>query len=246
MRSLKRVYVIGGLTLALAVGASSLSFGQSTIQTVDGVFTKKGKATKKGAPGSLQVTTTTTQNAAGAFPHASKAEIDFDKGLKFNITGIPTCDKAAIEGTTTEIANAACGPASIGSGSAQADLGGNKINFVVTAYNGVPQGGNPVILLHTRATNPGSDLTLILDGVLSPAPDQSKYGKRLTVNVPETPAALTTFTTTVEKIVKKKKNGKKKIRSYVSGKCTEGTYDYQATLTFTDNPVEVATDAQPC
>ena len=56
-------------------------------------------------------------NAANGVPvPAVKAVVDFDKNTKLFTKGVPTCDPAKLQNTSTEIALRECGKAKIGGG----------------------------------------------------------------------------------------------------------------------------------
>ena len=105
------------------------------------------------------MTKTDTTTAANGVPSpAIHAVIDFDKGAKIFAKGLPTCNPALLQSTSTEIAEEKCGKAKIGSGTANALLpAGSQVypaEQTVTAFNGVPVGGKPTVLLHTYGTTP--------------------------------------------------------------------------------------------
>jgi hypothetical protein len=112
---------------------------------------------------------------------------------------------------------------------------------VVTAFNGVKSGGNPVLLLHTKpggiaAATPPS----ILTGTLINSNIGNPYGKMLSTSIPDTAATglhLTNFHVVLNKMktvpgkVKKTKKGKKKIppKFYISAKCSDKTWNFKET-----------------
>lgn len=62
-------------------------------------------------------TKTATTTAADGVPRpAIRAVVDFDKSAKLFTRGLPTCDAAQLQSTTTEAALAACAKAKIGGG----------------------------------------------------------------------------------------------------------------------------------
>ena len=150
----------------------------------------------------------------------TQAILDFDKGASIFAKGYPTCDAAELENVPTEIALEKCKKAQIGSGSAMVLLPSSKgvlpESLDVTAFNGVPQSGNPVVLLHTYGASP-VQTTQVLIGVVTKYGKEG-YGPRLTVDVPLLAGgagALTDFQVNVFK----KFNYKGKQRSYVSSTC---------------------------
>ena len=228
--------LIGGLAVvaALAMGVTGVAIGAPATQTIDVIIGGKAKPTlpkKEFKKTSIDVTTTTTDaaNPAGIPPKATKAVIKFDpKDVKFDPKAAPKCDPNEIENTTTEAADAACGPAQVGSGSAVAVLpfGGSIQRFpaVVTAYNRADAKG---ILLHSRV--PDLSTTVVLKGVLNKT--------TLSVDIPPLGGgvgAIGEFKTVVKK-------GK-----YVQARCSDKSLKTTSTFTYSDAPQASASDKQKC
>ena len=110
-----------------------------------------------------------TGATAGVPSPAIHDVIDFDQNLSLVTKGLPTCNAAALQNTSTEKAEEACGDAKIGTGSATTLLPLGTLYTEptkVTAFNGVPQGGKPTVLLHAYGTSPlQTTLVLVGDGL---------------------------------------------------------------------------------
>lgn len=237
-----RKHFVWVLALALAVGVSSLATGANTQKITMDVKPSSQKKTKYGA-GSINVVTL-TDDSDGGVDAASRAQLKFDDDIKFTAQGLPTCKESQIQGTTTQQAIQACGKTQVGKGAATAAVGGDPnapVQTVVTAFNGQPKGGKPVLLLHTRSQALG--LTTILVGVLKNA--SGIYGKELDVSIDPLPfgTALTRFQTKVQKSFRVA--GKN--RSYVSARCFDNnkTWNYAGKFTF-EGYARNATDTQKC
>lgn len=244
----KRLTLVGALTLvaALAVAAAAGAVKSPVLNGPDGntqsiaVSITPQKLSKKVAePVTLDVTTaTTTTNPAannGAPIPAVEAIVDFPKGLKIFTKGYPTCDAGLLQNTPTEIAIEQCKRAMIGSGSGTADLVvGTKIfpvGTAITAFNGVPVGGKPVILLHTYSQTP-IQTTLVLVGTVTNY-DKEGYGARLDVSIPLIAGgqgAITGFHVKIFKTFTYK--GRK--RSYVSATCINKKMKARGRFVFKD------------
>ena len=128
-----------------------------------------------------------------------------------------------IENVSTEVGLEACKKAKIGSGAATALLpsskGATPEGLTVTAFNGKPQGGKPVVLLHTYGQSP-VQMTPVLTGVvtklqqgrLRPAPRRFRIPL-----IAGGGGALTDFHTTIFK----KYRYKGKEVSYVTATCQD-------------------------
>jgi hypothetical protein len=243
-----RKHLVWVLGLALAIGIANVAVG-ANFQKIDGTFKPNTKLSKtKYKPGSVNVITE-TGDADGNVSPAIRAEVSFDDDLSFFTKGIPTCKESELTQTTTAQAKAKCGDAQVGAGAATVGIGGNpdpaaSTPAVVTAFNGVPKNGKPVILLHSRANAFG--LTTVLVGTLNKLGRAGDFGWKLDVKIPELAfgSAITRFQVKVQK--RYRFRGKR--RSYVSGRCgdTNKKLNYKGKFTFNGSPARTAVDAQPC
>jgi hypothetical protein len=200
-------------------------------------------------PAKLNVTTKTTSvSAANGIPSpALGAVVDFDRYTTLFTKGLPTCNPAKIQNTSTEIAERECKPAKIGSGRATALIPvGTQVftqNQTVTAFNGPPKGGKPTVLLHAYGTSP-VQVTLVLEGTISKF-DKQGYGPRLDISIPLIAGgtgALTEFEATIGRNWKYK--GKK--RSFVSSECRKSPLRARGAFTFKDGTTLTALSTQKC
>lgn len=238
------------LAVAMAVGVAAIGAGYSlaaqspVLQGPDGNtqsiavnLTPQKRSATKPTPVTLDVTTATTSttNANGVPVPAVEAIIDFPKGLTIFSKGYPTCDAGIIQSTSTEKALEECKRAKIGSGTGTADLVvGSKVFPVTTtivAFNGVPQGGKPVILLHTYSQQP-VQTTLVLVGVVTGYNKQG-FGARLDVTIPLIAGGQGAITGFHVKVFKKFRY-KGKERSYVSASCPTKTWKARGQFVFRD------------
>jgi hypothetical protein len=240
----RRPFLIAVPAAALAVAvAASVAFAGPTVngpdgntQAIDSLITPKKLSKKTLVPATLKVTTlTTSTTAANGVPSpAVRATIDFDKNVALFTKGLPTCNPASVESQSTEKAEEVCGRAKIGSGHAIALLPVNEkvytVEQTVTAFNGVPKGGKPVVILHTYGTTP-LQTSLVLLGTVSNYGKEG-YGPRLDLTIPLLPAggALKEFQVKINK----KWRYKGALRSFISAKCpnskklkARGKFTYQ-------------------
>ncbi len=201
---------------------SSVGSADGNAQAVGALLKPKQLYKKQFTPAALEVTTRLSNSTAknGVPVPTTNVVLDFDKNTKVFSKGYPTCNASKLQNVSTEIARRECKKAIIGKGHAEALLPvGSQVFTVqqqVTAFNGVPKGGKPVILLHSYGTTP-VQTALVLTGVVSNYNKQG-YGPRLDVEVPLIAGgagALTYFNVTVDK----KYNYKGKKVSYIQGKC---------------------------
>ena len=245
-----RKHLVWVLGLALAIGVANVAVGANT-QKITGTFkpnTNLSKTNFKG--GSLNVITE-TGDSDGQVDPATRAKVFFDDDFRFTTRGLPRCQPSQINGVSTEAAKAACGRAQVGAGQAKVAIGGQADNpnailgATVTAFNGPPRNGNPVILLHSR-TDPPLNSTVVLVGVLKGLGRAGDYGNVLDVTIPPLPGntAITRFQVKVQKAFRFR--GKR--RNYVSARCADRNrlLNYKGTFTFDGSPSKTAFDTQAC
>jgi hypothetical protein len=255
----KRPTLIVGSTAAAAALTVSTALGATLGPTVTGsdgntqaigVKISPSKLAKTAlTPAKLNVTTKTgSVTAANGVPSpAVHAVIDFDKNTALYTKGLPVCNPSKIQSTSTEIAKRECGKAVIGSGRAAAliPVGAQVFTQIqtVTAFNGPPRGGKPVVLLHAYGTTP-VQVTLVLEGTVTNYGKQG-YGPRLDIAIPLIAGgtgALTEFETTISRTWKFK--GKK--RSYVSAECKNSPLKARGAFTYKDGFTLTALSKQKC
>lgn len=240
--------VIASTALAGPVGAPVLT-PDGNSQAIGVRVSPKKLSKSRQTPVALEVTTklTSTTAANGVPSPTVRTVVDFDRNLKLFSKGVPTCDPAKIVNTSTKIALRECGRAKIGSGKASALIPvGSTVftqNQTVTAFNGPPKHGRPVVLLHAYGTSP-VQVTLVLTGVVSNL-NKEGYGPRLDVEVPLIAGgtgALTDFQVKIDKKFKYK--GKQ--RSYVSAECRKSPLKARGAFTFRDGQTSVPVSTQGC
>lgn len=253
----KRPILIAGMSaIATAVLVTSVALAGPTVagpdgntQSIEVKLTPKALSKTTPTPVNLGVTTrTTSTTAASGVPiPAVRAVVDFPKGTSIFTRGIPTCDPAKLQNTSTEDALRVCESAKIGGGAATVLLiVGEKVftePTTVTAFNSTPQGGKPVVLLHVFGAAP-VQTTQVLVGVVSNY-NKEGYGPRLDVSIPliaNGAGALTDFQVTINK----KYRYQGKMRSFASALCKPKTLKSRGAFTFRDGETLTALSTQKC
>lgn len=252
----KRSFLVAAASSAMAALTASVALAGPTVSGPDGntqsieTAIAPSKLPKKAfAPASLKVVTKTasTTNPTGVPSPAVEAVIDFDKGAKIFTKGLPTCNPALLQNTSTEIAEEKCGKAKIGSGTAEALLPtGSKVftvNQTVTAFNGVPQGGKPSVILHSYGTTP-IQTTLVLIGTVDNL-NKEGYGPRLDVKIPLIAGGTGALTNFEVKINKKWSYKGNKV-SFISAECPSKKFKTRSVFTYLDGQSLEALHTQPC
>jgi hypothetical protein len=243
------VAAIAAIVASVAGAGAPVTGADGNSQSIDVKIGPKKLSKTVLTPSTLEVTTkVSTSNPTGVPSPAVRVVVDFDKNAKLYTKGIPTCTTSQLQNTTTEVAEQACGKAKIGSGHASALLPvGTKVfpaEQTVTAFNGVPKGGKPTVLLHTFGTVP-VQTTLVLNGVVSNY-NKEGYGPRLDVEVPLIAGgagALLEFNVKIDK--KYFYKGEK--RSFISAKCPKNKkLKARGAFTFKDGETITAFSKQSC
>lgn len=243
------VAAAAALAASIAVAGPPVTGADGNTQSIDVKIGPKKLSKSTYSPATLEVTTKVSTNQPSGVPSpAVRVVVDFDKNAKLYTKGIPTCNTSQLQNVSTEIAEQNCGKAKIGSGKASALLPvGSKVFPVaqtVTAFNGVPKGGKPTVLLHTYGTTP-VQTTLVLNGVVLNY-NKEGYGPRLDVEVPLIAGgagALLEFNVKIDK--KYKYKGKQ--RSFISAKCPNSKkLKARGAFSFKDGETITAFSTQSC
>jgi hypothetical protein len=250
----KRFILIASLValVAIAIPVSAALAGETVTgpdnntQSIEASVTPKVLYKKTAKLASLFVDVKT--GATSGIPSPAVHDlIDFDQNLSLATKGLPTCSASQLQNTSTEAAERACGDAKIGTGSATTLLPLGTLYTEptkVTAFNGVPQGGKPVVLLHAYGTSP-LQTTLVLVGTVS-SYGKEGYGPRLDVTVPPIAGGVGVITDFNVKIQKSWTYKGKKM-SFVSAKCPASKkLKYRGAFTYADGTTITATHTQAC
>jgi hypothetical protein len=225
--------------------------GFSAIGTAD---VHSGVTVPPGGPGCIPPATVTP--ACKYFPPSVRTVVTFDPDVRFDPNRIPDCNVALLTGKDAAGARAACPNSIVGTGTSHihtltetnpSDGGPGTLVGTITAFNSQPSGGAPTIALHVDIDR--STTSPILTGTLN--------ANVLSVLVPVTPGTvIEDFSVALPKTVSSvahgitasaaKKKKKKKQTFYVSAKCSDGSWDSSATVTYQDGSSLTDTFSQPC
>jgi hypothetical protein len=237
------------IPVSAAIAGETVTGPDGNTQSIEGAVTPKALFKKTFSSGSLfvDVKTGSTTSTTGAPSPAVHDVIDFDQNLSLVTKGLPTCKASLIQSASTEAAEQACRSAIIGKGEATTLLPLGVLYTEptkVVAFNGVPQGGKPVVLLHAYGTSP-VQTTLVLVGTVSTYGKEG-YGPRLDVTIPPIAGgsgAITDFKVKIQKSWTYK--GKK--MSFINAKCPASKkLKYRGAFTYKDGTTITATHTQAC
>jgi hypothetical protein len=227
----KRTYLLGAsLSVIGALLVGGTASAAVTGQTYTATATPKKQDKKQRGPVAF-TNVIDTAYSGGFTPVASETVLTFSRDFAFTPGNLPQCPLGNVNNKPQATAKAACAGSIIGQGSAL--INGGALSAVVTAFNGQPEGGKPVILLHTSVNNDALDP--VLKGVLDPS------SNTLSVQIPNTGTAITHFDTTINKI----KTGKKSY--YVMARCKKKKWVNTETTSYLGGgPTTTATSVQKC
>jgi hypothetical protein len=234
------------IPVSAAIAGETVTGPDGNTQSIEASVSPKVLYKKTPSPATLSVDVKT--GATSGIPSPAVHDIiDFDQNLSLATKGLPTCNAAQLQNTSTEAAEKACGKAKIGSGTSTTLLPLGTLYTEptkVTAFNGVPQGGKPVVLLQAYGTSP-VQTTLVLVGTVSNLGKEG-YGPRLDVTIPPLAGGVGVITDFNVKISKTWTYKGKKM-SFVSAKCPASRkLKYRGAFTYKDGTTIEAGTTQSC
>ena len=242
------IWMLGLVVAAAGVGIAAIASAAPNVQSISAKVAPKKLPKKTKAPVSVftDVSATNPGNPNQLPNPTTLAKVDFDKDMKFQQKGLPTCNPSQFTAaTTTQQAKSACASSLVGGGSAQiavptgASTPPLQVQAVVTAFNGK----NKTLVLHSYNSLSGAQ-TLV--GKLGPPAGAGKfYGTTLTVPVPPLAggtAVITEFNTKVKKVYHFK--GKK--LSLANSSCKDKKLHFQARFTDNQGQTAVGNFTQKC
>jgi hypothetical protein len=254
-----RKYVIGMIVgLVGALGPSSVAAAEVTSMNLGSQWTPAKQDEKRHGPAKVFIETNeahagalfgqpgcTTGNALTCYatPPSVQSLITFPKDVAVDPGNLPECSLASLTGKSTAAARATCSRSIVGEGSSVGrSLDGRTLNGVITAFKGVPSGGNPSLYLHLDIA--GVPTKPILNGIVR--------GKTLTLQIPPIQGMVSEhFDTTLNPVVtrkkKDKKTGKVKKTFLISIRCSKSrTWTTTETITYETGKTLTDSASQKC
>jgi len=224
--------VVAGIGAATAAGVAvgeTVQVG-NLILTADASFKPTTLPKNEMAPISLSVEAHVATQDGAIPPIAKSVVIDFDKNGTVVTKGVDTCDPKKLQNTTTSQAKKKCKSAIVGSGETRAiidfpDQEPFEARGPLVAFNGKPQGKNPMIVFHVLANVP-LPTTFVVPAPITRSP-KSGFGKRLTAQIPPIAGGNGTLTDFDVTIDKKPATGKE----YLLARCKDKKFDAEAQVT---------------
>jgi hypothetical protein len=253
MRIWRRSSFVLVIAAAFLIALTGLALGErvqagNIVIDVEGGFHPTTLPKHRFAPISLSGSGDISTADGSLPPPAHEVEIDWDRNGLLTTNGLPRCSESKLENTTTPAAMQACRKALVGTGFASGqvafpDQAPFPASSKVLAFNGVPRGGHPVLLLHAYAYVPAPttfvvpvDITKIHEG---------RYGYHSSLIAPVIAGGygvVTHFDLTINR--RYSVRGRK--LSYLAARCPDGRLQARGTVSFMDGTSLSATVFRPC
>ena len=225
-----------GVTGVLAV--SGTASAAVTSFTYSDTISPPKQSAKTFGPAALHNSLDTFYAPGGFAPTPTTTVVQFSKDIKFTPGTLPQCNLNSISTVPDTTAMSMCGASKLGTGSVL--VNGGVLTGKVTAYNGVPSGGDSPIGFHTDLFLASGTYSFSTTGIGTLDPKTNT----LTTPIPPTGTSLTHFEVSLGKTKSGKKKGKPTY--YVMARCKKKKWTDVATESFSDGSSKSATSIQKC
>ena len=245
------IAAILALALLAVGGGGAYAFeirGTSFIFSAGGGISPVSLPRRAYAPIQFQGTVDISSKSKGGVPPAlEQAVFEFDREGRLGTRGLPTCAVSAVAEATPQEARTACRGAIVGTGKLAATIalpGQAPVNATsaLTLFNGVPEGGNPTVILHARLTSP---VTQTFAVVVPIERLHGSYSYRATIDVPPIAGGHGALTQIEAKVGRRYRAGGRQL-SYISARCFRGVFEARGTFTASDGSNLTIPFFKPC
>lgn len=228
------------LALAAIGGAAKgamIKYGPLVLRA-DGGFTPQQLPRRSFAPISFQGHAEIRSTNSKPPPALRQVRLDFDRDGRVTTAGLPVCEPSGIEGLAPAAARQRCPRAIVGTGHVGAVIalpGQSRVNVrsPLTLFNGPRRDGNLTVIVHAQATYPAPETYVVVVPVEHLG---GFYSYRSTFDVPPIAGGYGALTHIDAKIGKRYRFAGKP-RSYISARCSDGIFQTQGKLWFTDGTI---------
>jgi hypothetical protein len=184
---------LGAFLVTVLLAFAFVSGAQSEVVAKGGLFANFSGSITPGAlprqtpaPIAVGVAGTIRTFSGEQPPPVRRIEIAISRGGRLDVHGLPVCDRARIQPSSSAQAREICGSALVGEGSFDADVAFPEQSAFpshghVLAFNAIV-GGHPAILAHVYGGRPASSTRIIVFHIRRSA---GTYGTVLTASVPK-------------------------------------------------------------
>jgi hypothetical protein len=240
------LFAAAGLLLVGNAGAAVIKVGDLVLRA-DGGFEPKVLPRRAFAPIRFQGYVDIEAEGGGVPAALQQAVLEFDRDGRLSTRGLPTCSVGQIDEATPQEARAVCKDSIVGTGHVAATIalpGQAPIlaTSLLTLFNGLPQNGDPTVILHARTTVPVAQTFAV---VVPIEPRTGAFSYRATINVPPIAGGYGALTHIDAKIGRLYSVGKRKL-SYVSARCSSGILQTEGRFSFANGTVMSGSVSEPC
>jgi hypothetical protein len=246
--------ILAALAVTAAGFASAAGEGPVTVQVgnlvfvANGGFTPKALSKKTMEPIALKVEGKIKTTDGSHPPALKEVVIEGDKNAEVNSKGIPTCSSGQLQSRDTKAAEAACGPAIIGTGTTTVEVAFPEqtpipVNSKLLLINGGTSGGTTTWYVHAYFNAPVTGAIVTTIKIKKKA--NGRYGTLSVASIPKIAGgagSVTSFQLTVNKDVKV---GGKTLHPIVA-KCADGKLQVHGEAKFADGTKAAAEVIRTC
>jgi len=185
----------------------------------------------------------------GSHPPALRTvNLDIDRTIALNATGLPACRSSQIEARETAVARKVCRTAIVGSGEAEVDVAFPEqqpftARGPIVLFNGGVRGGATLVLVHTYVAIPAPTAIVVVARITRIR--RGPFGMHLLARIPRIAGgygSVTRFQLTVGRRFAYR--GRK--MSYLTASCPTGRYTTKGQVLFSDGTTLGETHVFPC
>ena len=245
--------VLVGTILALAILATAATaygfelHGPGFIVNANGGISPTALPRRAFAPIEFQGHVNVAARDGGVPTALQQAVLDFDSDGRLSTYGLPTCSVGQIEAATSEEARTVCKSSIVGTGQLSTLIAAPgqapvPTTSQLTLFNGLPQNGDPTIILHARISGP---VTQTLAVVVPIERLSGAYGYRVRLDIPPIAGGEGALTHIDLKVGRHYSvDGRR--RSYISARCSRGILQTHGEFTFSNSFFFTGTFVKTC
>jgi len=242
--SRSRFHLVVLVALCALLGAAAggargayIRYGSLVLQA-DGGFTPHKLPRHRFAPISFQGHAEIRSTTSKPPPAVRQVRLDFDRDGRVAVGGLRTCSPSEIGGLSPTEARQRCAGAIVGTGHVAAlvtlpQSKGVTVRSELTLFNGPREGGKVTVLAHAQAHYPALETYVV---VVPLNWRGGFYGYRATFDVPPIAGGYGALTHVDVEIGRRYRFGGKP-RSYISARCSDGIFQTQGRVWFSDGTI---------
>lgn len=253
----RAIFLATAIALLVAVAAAARSKEPVRVEKVEAgnlVLTDAGGISPQKLPRHQQVPITAQLHASIATkdgshpPAAQQLTIDFDRTLKLDAKGLPSCSAGKLEARTTVEVKRACSAAIVGSGKAKVEVAfPEQKPFTATgplvAFNGGVHGGTTLLFFHAYLDVPAPTAVVVETRITRER--KGRYDMHTVTKIPPI-AGGAGSPIGIDLKLGRKFSYKGRLMSYLTASCPTGVYYTHGHVDFSDGSVLHVTHPLPC